>query len=228
MLSSILDTDKDFRHTQKLTTATRLLDENIFCSSDSTPSPKYSNENLTWIQRARNIITSEQSRKKHPESQFLSCSSPYHENMHVDRRISTDEISELWHNDLLCDKRSRGGVFTSPQDTGLGKSHRKIHVGSVPWRLSIRRMSSKIKELYNKNPLKSASQIRPVLASGIQVFNLRSLNLTSLHGFGSHPEVKKIYLQHNFLVSLEGWEHQPMLDELNLDDNCIENFRYCP
>ena len=61
--------------------------------------------------------------------------------------------------------------------------------------------------------------------TGLETFTLRSLALTSLHGLGVHPEVKRIYMQNNVLTSFEGWEVQPRLEELHAEDNCIETFR---
>lgn len=61
--------------------------------------------------------------------------------------------------------------------------------------------------------------------TGLETFTLRSLSLTSLHGLGVHPEVKRIYMQNNLLTSFEGWELQPRLEELNAQDNLIETLR---
>jgi hypothetical protein len=61
--------------------------------------------------------------------------------------------------------------------------------------------------------------------TGLETFTLRSLALTSLHGLGVHPEVKRIYMQNNALTSFEGWEMQPRLEELHAEDNLIETLR---
>lgn len=61
--------------------------------------------------------------------------------------------------------------------------------------------------------------------TGLETFTLRSLALTSLHGLGVHPEVKRIYMQNNVLTSFDGWEMQPRLEELHAEDNLIETLR---
>ena len=61
--------------------------------------------------------------------------------------------------------------------------------------------------------------------TGLETFTLRSLALTSLHGLGVHPEVRRIYMQNNVLTSFEGWEMQPRLEELHAEDNLIETLR---
>ena len=91
------------------------------------------------------------------------------------------------------------------------------------WRLSLSPLFRNAKQL--KHEMRSPEQIRYVIASGVQTCTLKSLGLTSLHGMGIHPEVKRMYLQQNHLSSFEGWVCQPDLLELNAEDNKIENFR---
>ena len=104
----------------------------------------------------------------------------------------------------------------TPSDSTLGYSPLKF------WRLSLspHRNSKPL-----KHEMRSPGQIRSVVISGMQTCTLKSLGLTSLHGIGVHPEVKRLYLQQNQLSSFEGWVCQPDLAELNAEDNKIENFR---
>ena len=99
------------------------------------------------------------------------------------------------------------------------------HSTSKSWRLSLTPISRKTKQVITRQGMKSPGQIQSVLTSGMQMCTLKSLCLTSLHGIGTHPEVQRIYLQQNLLPSFEGWEPQPDLVELNMEDNKIENFR---
>lgn len=92
------------------------------------------------------------------------------------------------------------------------------------WRLSFRASISRRTQLQLKQQRPKRVGQLPVF-SGMSTFTLRNMGITHLDGIGVHPEVKKIFLQQNFLTSFEGWEHQPQLLELHASDNHIESFR---
>lgn len=93
------------------------------------------------------------------------------------------------------------------------------------WRLSFTgALSHRSQQILSLQRLKTVGQL-PVFP-GLDIFTLRSLGITSLRGIGRHPEVRKLFLQSNYLSSFEGWEHQPQLVELHAENNLIESFRW--
>ena len=95
---------------------------------------------------------------------------------------------------------------------------------ATSWRLSFRGSVSRRTQLQIKQQRPKRVGQLPVF-SGLDTFTLRNMSITHLDGMGLHPEVRRVYLQQNFLTSFEGWEHQPQLVELHAGDNLIESFK---
>jgi len=95
---------------------------------------------------------------------------------------------------------------------------------AIVWRVSYRAsVSRRTQHQLKQQRPKRVGQL-PVF-SGLDTFTLRNMSITHLDGMGLHPEVRRVYLQQNFLTSFEGWEHQPQLVELHASDNLIESFK---
>jgi hypothetical protein len=100
----------------------------------------------------------------------------------------------------------------------------KYPESSVPWRMSYRAaLSARSERILRQQSVKHMTRI-PIL-SGMATFTFRNRAITSLHGMGVHPDVTTVFMQQNFLTSFEGWEHQPVLKELQAADNLIESFK---
>jgi hypothetical protein len=129
-------------------------------------------------------------------------------------------------------RRARSRSASPALDEGLAVPHSiatrgpdEIVAGS--WRLSFRASISRRTQLQLKQHRQKRVGQLPVF-SGMSTFTLRNMGITHLDGIGVHPEIKKIFLQQNFLTSFEGWEHQPQLLELHASDNYIESLRSEP
>jgi hypothetical protein len=137
----------------------------------------------------------------------------------------SNEVKE--HQPSIHTPKPENSDHSQPTIRSILMSSALNHSPLKIWRLSYSRPSISAQKIISRHGHKSVGQMKSVLASGIQIFTLKSLGITSLKGFGVHPEIKRIYIQQNFISSFEGWECQPALEELNVDDNIIENFRYC-
>ncbi len=95
-----------------------------------------------------------------------------------------------------------------------------------PFRLSPYRLNQFTKfhriDMASKRRLVHSSKNEPVLYEGIEEVHLEWRKLRTMYCFDSLPNLRRLFLSGNEILTIDGLENATMLEELILEDNLIK------